>query len=132
MARSDRPQGRWRRLLGGPDSWRRIALAGIGGGVALAFVAALVAALIRGSGSGSLDPKTSTPVAPADGPVDAAPATQPPPSETPPIETPPAEPSPTETSSETPPPAPTPTEPPIEPTETPVGEEPTPEPTAPK
>lgn len=46
--------GKTGRLLGGPNSWRRIVLAGVGGGAALALVAALIASMI-GGGGGSLD-----------------------------------------------------------------------------
>jgi outer membrane biosynthesis protein TonB len=125
--------------VGGPDSWRRIALTGIVGGVTLAFVAALVAAFIEGSGSGSLDENTPTAVAPAAGPVDGSPVDIPTPVEethpatptpeaAPPTEPPPTAPTPTES----PPPEPTSTGPPPEPTPTAVAKEPTPAPTAPE
>ncbi len=55
MTRRDASEfGKTGGLLGGPSSWRRIVLAGVGGGVALALGAALAASLI-GGGSGSLD-----------------------------------------------------------------------------
>ncbi len=50
-------------LLGGRDSWRRVALIGIVGGLVLAAAAALVGALLDGSESGSLDPPPPTPEA---------------------------------------------------------------------
>ena len=50
-------------LLGGRDSWRRIVVIGIVGGLVLAAAAALVGALLDGSDSGSLDPPPPTPEA---------------------------------------------------------------------
>ena len=73
MSRNSRPGergGRW--SLGSSDSWRRIALTGIVGGATVAFVAALVAALV-GGGSDALDSKTTPPQPPASGPVDTGP-----------------------------------------------------------
>ena len=79
MARRNWPTFDWRRwLLGGRSSWRRVVLAGIGGGVALALVAALVASMF-GGGSGSLDDEEPTATAPVFVPVDDEPiATLPP------------------------------------------------------
>ena len=67
MVRAPPPERppRWRGLLGGPDAWRRVVLAGIVAGVVIAFAAALIAALINGSESGSLDEGTPTPTVPA-------------------------------------------------------------------
>jgi hypothetical protein len=62
--------GRW--SLGSPDSWRRIALTGIVGGVTVAFGAALVAALV-GGGNDALDSEVTPPQPPASGPVDTGP-----------------------------------------------------------
>ena len=65
-----------RRLVGGRNSWRRVVLAGIGGGVALALVVALVAALLSaggGGGSGSLDDEEPAATAPVFVPVDDEP-----------------------------------------------------------
>ena len=56
MANGDR----WRRLLGGRDSWRRVVLGGAAVGVTLAFVAALIAGLVNVGGGGSLGPETPT------------------------------------------------------------------------
>ena len=125
----DRPAARWlRRLLGESGSWRRIVLAGIGAGVALAFVGALVAALVNDSGSGSLDPELPTPVAPSGGPVDAPPPDEgPPPPTLPPEVLPPTEPPPAPPTATEPPPPPT--QPPPPPTPTLVPQEP-PAPTA--
>ncbi len=130
----DRPLSRWsRRLLGGRDSWRRIAATGVGGGIALAVFAALIAAAVDGSGSSSLDGPTPTPViftggdgGPADTPlppitiVPTPLPTQPgvPPTESPPTAAPPTEPP---APSDTPPLAPTETPPPEAPTATPEG-----------
>lgn len=125
---ADGGPGWGRRLLGGPDSWRRVALAGIGGGVALAVVAALIAAGLGGDG-GSVEKSEPTAVVPIEG-SDGAP-TQPP-IEEPPLDTPTA---PVEEPTEAPPAQPPPTEEPEEPTEvppptdTPPIEEPTPVPT---
>ncbi len=83
MARRSRPAFDWRRWsLGGRNSWRRVVLAGICGGVALALVAALVAALfsaIGGGGSGSLDDEEPTAVAPVFVPIDDEPIAPDPP-----------------------------------------------------
>lgn len=84
MSRKSDPKergGRW--PLGSSDSWRRIALTGIVGGATVAFVAALVAALV-GGGSDALDSETTPPQPPASGPVDTGsvdvlPADEPPP-----------------------------------------------------
>ncbi|MCH8065027.1 MAG: hypothetical protein IIC90_04280 [Chloroflexi bacterium] len=100
MALRRRPAFDWRRwLLGGRNSWRRIVLAGIGGGVALALVAALVAALfsvVGGSGSGSLDDEEPTAAAPVFVPADDEPIPTLPPVDVvaSPTPTPPAEASP--------------------------------------
>lgn len=51
---------RWRRLLGGRDSWRRVTLGGAAVGVTLAFVAALIAGVVDLGGGGSLGPATPT------------------------------------------------------------------------
>lgn len=127
MARFDRPRGGWRRWLFGSDAWWRIVAAGIVAGVAVAFLAALVAAFV-GGGTGSLDDEGPTAMAPASGPVDGAPVdTAIPAEETPaPTWTPEEAPA-TEMPVETPPAAPTATEEAPEPTETPAPEEPTPE-----
>ncbi len=52
MGRRDQPRSQ--RWLGGRDSWRRIVLTGIAGGIALAILAMLVSS-VCGGGSGSLD-----------------------------------------------------------------------------
>lgn len=120
--------GRW---LGGPDSWRRIAVTGIVAGVVLAFVAAMVALVIQGGG-GSLDDGDSTPVFfPTAG--DPLPTVPPAPTATESLveptepiatEVPPTEPA---APTETPPPVATDTPVVIEPTETvpPLAPEPT-------
>ena len=61
--RRDRPSSGGSLLLGGRDSWRRIALIGIAAGVVLAIAAAVVGALLGGSESDSLDPPPPTPEA---------------------------------------------------------------------
>lgn len=69
------PERRWRRLtrwLGGPDSWRRVIVTGATAGVTLAFVAALIAALVLGDG-GSLDGDDPTVVPGDGGPIDGEP-----------------------------------------------------------
>ena len=66
------PSPRRGRLLSGSDSWRRIALTGIVGGVTIAFVAALIASLV-GGGNDALDSETAPPQPPASGPADGAP-----------------------------------------------------------
>ncbi len=136
MAQLDRPQRRWvRRLLGGADSWRRIALAGIVGGITLAFGAALIAALVGGGRSGSLDRETPTAVAPVAGPVDTVPPPEQPQPSTPTPETAPTEPLPPTELLPTESPTPTeplPTEPAPEPTPTLAPEAPTPVPTLPE
>ena len=87
MARRSRPAFDWRRWpLGGRNSWRRVVLAGIGGGVALALLAALVSALV-GGGSGSLDDEEPTAAAPVFVPVDDEPITTEPPGDEPPAPT---------------------------------------------
>lgn len=69
MVEYQRPQPAWRRwLLGGKDSWRRIVLAGIGGGVALAVVGALAVSFIGDGGGGALDSREPTAIAPGIGP----------------------------------------------------------------
>ena len=131
MVRRSPPGDRWRRWLGPPDSWRRITITGATAGVTLAFVAALVAALVTGGGGSSLDERTPTAAPPAGGPVDTgAVETAPPAVDTAlPTDTPvevPEEPTPIEL-----PPEPTATEVIIEETPTPP-EQPTPEVTPPE
>jgi hypothetical protein len=133
-----RPPGIGGRLLGGPDSWRRVVLAGLGGGIALAAVAAFAMALIDDD-SGALETQAPTPAAPVAGPVDdggdvapaedvpaedtpveGAPSEEAPPAdEQPPAEAPPTEPPPTVAE------PPTEVPPPTEPVATPAVEEPT-------
>jgi hypothetical protein len=115
----------WRRYLGPPNSWRRVVLTGVGGGVALALVAALIASVVGGGGFGSLDKKQPTAVAPAAGSSDVADDVQPPeeaPVEEPTVEEPTVE-APTEEPTVEEPAADTPTEE-ILPTDTPVVEPP--------
>ena len=126
MAVRRQPQSRWGRWLGGPDSWRRIALTGITAGVTVAFVAALIAGLV-GDGGGSLDGKEPTVAPGGGGPVDTGPVetVEELPAEAPTEE--PVEELPTEVPTEAPIEEP-PTEVPAEPTPT-APEKPPPEPT---
>jgi len=128
-----RPPGLGRRLLGGPDSWRRVLLAGLGGGLALAAAAAFAMAIVDDE-SGALDEGTPTPTAPLAAPVEDAGEVAPPADdqpvrdaptieEPPPVEEPPTEPPPTVAE------PPTEAPPLTEPAETPLVEEPTAEPT---
>ncbi len=55
----ERGQSRSQRWLGARDSWRRIILTGIAGGIALAILAVLVSS-VCGGGSGSLDEEEPT------------------------------------------------------------------------
>ncbi len=111
MAYAEPPPGRWRRLLGGPNSWRRIVLSGIGAGLVVAFVAALAASFIGDSESSSLDPVTPTApgAAPDTGDDVQPPADEPPGDEPPP---PPDEPADDQPQPTEPPDQPAPTEPP--------------------
>jgi outer membrane biosynthesis protein TonB len=128
-----RPPSFGERLLGGPDSWRRVILFGLGGGLVVAFVAAFAWAVLDDD-SGPLEIQASTPAAPLAGPVgdtgdvappddapveeapidEGSPADEPPADDVPPTEPPP-------TVAEPPTEAP----PPTEPAATPVIEEPT-------
>jgi hypothetical protein len=117
-SRRPRPEPNWRRYLGPPNSWRRVVLAGIGGGVALAVFAALLVAFVGGGGGGSLAPNaTLVPIssggnvgAPTSEPVVDTPTAELPTEAATPVST---EPAPTETAA------------PAEPTETPAAEVPT-------
>lgn len=130
MAEQPSP-GRWRWLLGGRDSWRRIIFSGAATGVMLAGVAALVVALMDDSGAGSLDRKEPTAMAPVQGGVDE-PVEEPPVEQPTAIEEPTEAPLPTEPVEEpTEPPEPTLEEPTAIPTDTPVIEESTPVETVP-
>ena len=119
-----RPEGRWPRYLGPPNSWRRIIFTGVGGGLALALVAALIATAVGGGGFGSLSNKQPTLAAPVSNSSDVAQQSQPPaavPTDTP------AE-APTDVPTATPDaeaPVDTPTDEPVAPTDTPVDETPT-------
>jgi hypothetical protein len=127
-----RPPSFGQRLLGGPDSWRRVILFGLGGGLVVAFVAAFAWAIIDDD-SGPLETQASTPAAPVAGPVgdtgdvapaeeapvDEAPVDGPPPADEPPADLPPTEPPPTVAEPPTEAPLPT------EPAPTPAIEEPT-------
>lgn len=113
MVEYPNPRPTWReRLLGGRDSWRRVVLAGIGGGLVFAIAGAFAVAFINDSGGSALDKNEPTAIAPGGGS---------------PVEEPPVE-IPTEPFEELPtdiPPEPVPTEPVFEePTEPPF-EEPT-------
>jgi hypothetical protein len=124
-ARPGRPQPPrrdWRRYLGPPNSWRRVILAGIGGGLALAIVGAIIAAAISGGNGGSLAPKAT--LAPISSDGGSVPVATEAPIDTP-TEVPTGEPTlvPTEM-------LPTETAVVEEPTETPVEEQPTEIPTA--
>jgi hypothetical protein len=115
-----------RRLLGDNDSWRRIIVYGIGAGLALAVVAALIAAVAGDGGdSGSLDAPTPGPVNTSGGPVETpivvdtpAFSPTPPPIDVPPTDIPltqpgpPTEPPPTDAPPTAPPTDLPPTEPP--------------------
>ena len=121
----ERGERNWRCYLGPPNSWRRVVLTGIGGGAALALVAALIASVVGGGGFGSLDKKEPTAVAPVSNSSDVADDTQPPadvPVEEPAVEE-PVE-APTEEPTVEEPAADTPTEE-LLPTDTPVKEAPT-------
>jgi hypothetical protein len=134
----ERPPSFGERLLGGPDSWRRVILFGLGGGLVVAFVAAFVWAIIDDD-SGPLETQASTPAVPVAGPVedtgDVAPIDEPPVDEAPVEEAPPADEPPVD---DVPPTEPPPTvaeppaeaPPPTEPAPTPAVEEPTPVATA--
>jgi len=129
MVEYQRPQPAWRRwLLGGRDSWRRIVLAGIGGGMALAVVGALAVSFIGDGGGGTLDKSQPTAIAPGIGP--GGPPIVPPVDDFPTL---PPEEIPTEAPVEVPTePIEVPTEPPIEePTLEPVPTEPVEIPTEP-
>ncbi|MCH8007433.1 MAG: hypothetical protein IIC91_01075 [Chloroflexi bacterium] len=82
-------QPRPRRWLGGRDSWRRIILTGIAGGLALAILAVLVSS-VCGGGSGSLDEDepTAIPTAADVGPVADVPTDVPIDTEVPVLDTP--------------------------------------------
>ena len=119
-----RPERNWRRLLGPPNSWRRVVLTGVAGGVALALVASLIAAAAGGGGGGSLNRKQSTPISIA-GSSDVADSSQPPAAV--PVDT-PIEDVPTDVPTDVPVEIPTEelaTEEPVVPTDTPVEEVPT-------
>ena len=121
----ERGERNWRRYLGPPNSWRRVIATGVGGGVALALVAALIASAVGGGGFGSLDKKQPTAVAPVSNSSDVADDTQPPadvPVEEPTVEAPVDVPTEEPTVEEAP--VDTPTEE-VVPTDTPVKEVPT-------
>ena len=112
---------RWGRWLGGPDSWRRIVVTGATAGVTLAFVAALIAALV-GGGGGSLNKNEPTVAPPAAGGSGA-------PTQRPAFDTPTQEIVVADTPTREPLLVNTPTEALVEPTDTPVLEKPTAVPT---
>jgi hypothetical protein len=58
-------QPRWRGYLGPPNSWRRVVLTGIGGGVALALFAAIVMAVVDSAGTSSVSSTQPTDSPPA-------------------------------------------------------------------
>jgi hypothetical protein len=121
--RPARPERNWRRYLGPPNSWRRVVWTGIGGGVALALVAALIATAVGGSGFGSLNKTQPTTVAPSSS--DVADQSQPP-TEVAPTDT-PVEVAPVDTPTDVPveeTPVDTPTDVPVVPTDTPVDQAP--------
>jgi hypothetical protein len=133
-----RPPSFGERLLGGPDSWRRVILFGLGGGLIVAIVAAFAWAIIDDD-SRPLETQASTPAAPVAGPVDdtgdVAPVEEAPVDDVPVDEAPPAEEQPpADVPSTEPPPTiaepPNEAPPPTEPAPTPAIEEPTPAATA--
>jgi hypothetical protein len=120
-----RPERNWRRYLGPPNSWRRVVWTGIGGGVALALVAALIATAVGGRGFGSLNNAQPTGGAPITNSSDVASNTEAPTPE-PATDTPVEQPN--DVITATPveeAPVDTPTEEPVVPTDTPVDETPT-------